>query len=191
MSDEPYVIVGLGNPGPHYARSRHNLGWLVADRLAQMYGLTFDKLQHKARLASGTVDGRRVILARPLTYMNLSGQAVGPLLRFYKAPLDHLLVVYDELDIPYGTLRLRPEGGAGGHGGMKSIIASVGSQDFARLRVGVGRPPAGWDAAAHVLAPWTKAEETELPSLVDRAAQTADTWLREGILTAMNRFNPN
>lgn len=191
MAGEPYVIAGLGNPGPEYAHSRHNVGWRVADRLAAMYGLQFDKLQHKARVASGAVDGQRVILVRPLTYMNLSGEAVGPILRFYKAPLDHLLVVYDEMDIPHGTLRLRPEGGPGGHGGMKSIIAAVGSQAFARLRVGVGRPPAGWDPADFVLASWTRAEEAELPTLVDRAAQAADTWLHDGILTAMNRFNPS
>lgn len=189
MSQAPYVIVGLGNPGPDYANSRHNVGWLVTERLAQLYGLSFDKLQFKARIAVGNANGRRVILARPLTYMNLSGASVGSITRFYKAPLDHLLVTYDDMDIPFGVLRMRPGGGAGGHGGMKSIIVAVGSQDFTRLRVGVGRPPAGWDPAAFVLAAWTRAEEAELPGLVDRAAQAVDTWLAEGTLKAMNLFN--
>lgn len=191
MTAEPFLIVGLGNPGPEYARSRHNVGWLVLERLAARSHCSFDKIQLKARVASGTVRDRRVVLARPLTYMNRSGESVGPLLRFYKVPLANLLVVYDEMDIPFATLRLRPGGGAGGHGGMKSIIAAVGGQDFARLRVGVGRPPAGWDPADYVLAQWTKDEVAQVPALVDRAADAVETWLTEGILTAMNRFNVN
>jgi PTH1 family peptidyl-tRNA hydrolase len=188
MSD-PYLIAGLGNPGPEYARSRHNVGWLVAERLAERYDLSFDKIQLKGRVALGNAHGQRVILVRPLTYMNSSGESVVPLMRFYKVPTTNLLVVYDELDIPFNTLRLRPAGGAGGHGGMKSIIRSLGSQDFARLRVGVGRPPAGWDPADFVLAQWTKDEQSQVPALVDRAADAADLWLTDGILTAMNRFN--
>ena len=189
MTSEPFLIVGLGNPGPEYARSRHNVGWLVVERLAERHRLRFDKVQLKARVAVGTARERRVILARPLTYMNRSGESVGPLLRFYKVPLSQLLVVYDEMDIPFAALRLRPGGGAGGHGGMKSIINALGAQDFTRLRVGLGRPPAGWDPADYVLAQWTKDEVAQLPTLVDRAADAIETWLTEGLLTAMNRFN--
>lgn len=189
MSTEPYLIVGLGNPGPQYARTRHNIGWLVVERLADAYGLRFDQLQSKGRVAQGSPHDRRLILVKPLTYMNLSGEAVGPLLRFYKIPLDHLLVIYDEMDIPFATLRMRPNGGAGGHGGMKSIIATLGSENFARLRVGVGRPPAGWDPPDYLLSPWTKDEEAQLPDLTQRAAQAAHVWLTEGLLPAMNQFN--
>lgn len=191
MATDTYLIVGLGNPGPQYARTRHNMGWMVVERLAEGSRLSFDRIQFKARVAAGTVGDRRVVLAKPLTYMNLSGEAVGPLLRFYKIPLEHLLIVYDEIDLPFNTLRLRSEGGAGGHRGMRSIIQTLGSQDFARLRVGVGRPPSGWEAADHVLAPWTKDEAALVPALVERAALAAETWLTEGILSAMNRFNAN
>ena len=189
MSQDPYLIVGLGNPGPQYARTRHNVGWLVVEKLADAYGLGFDRLQFKARVAQGTAHGQRLILAKPLTYMNLSGEAVGPLLRFYKVNMDHLLLIYDEMDIPFGTLRIRPSGGAGGHGGMKSVIATLGTENFARVRVGVGRPPPGWDPPDFLLSAWTKDEETHVPALVERAAQAAHTWLTEGLLTAMNRFN--
>lgn len=191
MATDTYLIVGLGNPGQQYARTRHNMGWMVVERLADQHRLSFDRLQFKARVASGMARDRRVVLAKPLTYMNLSGEAVGPLVRFYKIPLERLLVVYDEIDIPFNTLRLRAEGGAGGHRGMRSIIQSLGSQDFARLRVGVGRPPDGREAADHVLAPWTKEEAAQAPALVERAALAVETWLTEGILSAMNRFNAN
>ena len=191
MATDMYLIVGLGNPGPQYANTRHNIGWMVVERLAAQHRLSFDRLQFKARVAAGSLADRRVVLAKPLTYMNLSGEAVGPLMRFYKIPLERLLVVYDEIDIPFDTLRLRPEGGAGGHRGMRSIIQSLGSQQFARLRVGVGRPPSGWEAADHVLAPWTKDEAALVPALIERAALASETWLTEGILTAMNRFNAN
>lgn len=191
MTMDTHLIVGLGNPGPQYANTRHNMGWMVVERLGAQHRLSFDRLQFKARVATGVMRDQRVILAKPLTYMNLSGEAVGPLMRFYKIPVERLLVVYDEIDIPFNTLRLRSEGGAGGHGGMRSIIQALGSQQFARLRVGVGRPPSGWEAADHVLAPWTKEEAAFVPALVERAALAVETWLTEGILAAMNRFNAN
>lgn len=189
MTTEPYLIVGLGNPGPQYTRTRHNVGWLVVEKLAEAYGMSFDRIQFKARVAIGTPHNRRLILAKPLTYMNLSGEAVGPLLRFYKMPLERLLVVYDEMDIPFGTLRIRPGGGAGGHGGMKSLIGTLGTENFARVRVGVGRPPPGWDPPDFLLSAWTRDEEPQVPALVDRAAQAAHTWLVDGLLPAMNQFN--
>jgi peptidyl-tRNA hydrolase, PTH1 family len=183
------MIVGLGNPGPEYARTRHNIGWHVVERLAERHRLAFDRVQLKARVALGTIVGRRVILAKPLTYMNLSGQAVAPLMRFYKVPLDGLLVVYDELDLPFGALRMRPSGGAGGHNGMRSLLASLGSDGFARVRVGVGRPPPRWDPADYLLTQFTKDEEAELPGIVDQAADACEAWLNDGLITAMNRFN--
>lgn len=179
----------MGNPGREYAAHRHNIGFQIVEALAGAHGLTFDKLQHKARVAVGTIGDQRVILARPLTYMNSSGESVGPLVRWYKTPIDEVLVVYDDLDIPLGTLRLRLQGGSGGHRGMGSIIQLLGTEDFPRLRVGIGRPPAGWDPADYVLSPFT---EDELPIVVEvreRAVAVIEWWLQEGIEAAMNQFN--
>lgn len=185
----PKVIVGLGNPGREYAKHRHNIGFQVVEALAGAHGLTFDKLQHKARVASGRIAGHQVVLAKPLTYMNESGQSVSPLVHWYKTPLDQVLVVYDDLDVPLGVLRLRPGGGSGGHRGMRSIIQQLGSQDFPRLRIGIGRPPAGWDPADYVLSPFA---EDELPVVVEvreRAVAAIECWLHEGIEAAMTQFN--
>jgi len=185
----PFLIVGLGNPGPRYAPNRHNAGFRCVDLLAQRHNLTFDRLQHRALVATGTIVDEQVVLAKPLTYMNLSGQAVGPLVRSYKIPLDQLLVVYDDLDLPLGTIRLRPRGGAGGHKGMRSIINQLGSQDFPRLRIGIGRPPAGWDPADYVLSDFTPDELPLFRSAADNAVQAIECWLTEGLDAAMNRFN--
>lgn len=185
----PKLIVGLGNPGREYAKHRHNIGFQVVEALAEAHGLTFDKLQHKARVAVGKVGDQPVVLAKPLTYMNNSGESVGPLTRWYKTPIDHLLVVYDDLDIPLGTLRLRPKGGSGGHRGMRSIIRQLGTEDFPRLRIGIGRPPAGWEPADYVLSPFT---EDELPIVVEvreRAVAAIECWLMEDIDVAMTRFS--
>jgi PTH1 family peptidyl-tRNA hydrolase len=159
------------------------------DLLAQAHGLTFDKVQHRALVATGAIKGQRVVLAKPLTYMNLSGQAVGPLVRWHKVPLDQLLVIYDDLDLPLGTIRLRPRGGAGGHKGMRSIITELSSQDFPRLRLGIGRPPAGWDPADYVLSDFGPDELPVFRSAAEIAVQAIECWLSEGLITAMNRFN--
>ncbi|MFQ5854896.1 MAG: aminoacyl-tRNA hydrolase [Anaerolineae bacterium] len=183
------MIVGLGNPGREYAKHRHNIGFQVVEALAEAHGLSFDKLQHKARVAVGKVNEEPVVLARPLTYMNKSGESVGPLTRWYKAPVGQLLVVYDDLDIPLGTVRLRPKGGSGGHRGMHSIILRLGTEDFPRLRIGIGRPPAGWDPADYVLSPFT---EDELPIVIEvreRAVAAIECWLKEGVDVAMTQFN--
>lgn len=185
----PTLIVGLGNPGQDHAEDRHNIGFHVVEAFAEAHGLDFDKLQHKARVAVGRIDRRRVVLAKPLTYMNKSGQSVSPLAHWYKVPLESLLVVYDDLDIPLGTLRLRPKGGAGGHRGVRSIIRQLGTRDFPRVRVGIGRPPAGWDPADYVLHPFS---EDELPLVVDvreQAMAAIECWLQEGIEAAMTQYN--
>lgn len=189
LQSAAHLIVGLGNPGQEYARHRHNVGFRIVETLADHHGLVFDQLQHKARVSMGRIADERVILAKPLTYMNKSGESVGPLLRWYKLPLENLLIVYDDLDVPLGILRLRPEGGSGGHRGMRSIIHRLGTGEFARLRVGIGRPPAGWDPADYVLSPFT---ENELPLVVDvceRGVAAVELWLAEGIDAAMNEFN--
>ena len=183
------LIVGLGNPGPRYAANRHNAGFRCLERLAVGHGLAFDKRQKQARVALGDIRGWRVILAKPQTFMNESGRAVAPLARFYKVGLERLLVVYDDLDLPLGTLRLRPEGGSGGHKGMRSIIEHLGSQDFPRLRIGIGRPPGQMDPAAYVLQDFSAAEKILLEETLERAVTAIETWLCEGIEAAMGQYN--
>jgi PTH1 family peptidyl-tRNA hydrolase len=186
--------VGLGNPGREHASNRHNVGFMIAERWAAAHALSFNKLQHHAIIAQGRSaiggDNRRVIVAKPQTYMNESGRAVGALLRFYKIPVEQLLVIFDDLDLPFGVIRLRPDGGPGGHNGMRSIIQHLGHKQFARLRVGIGRPPGRMDPAAFVLQDFSRAEAAELDALLDRARQAIDIFLAAGITAAMNQFNP-
>ncbi|RMF27929.1 MAG: aminoacyl-tRNA hydrolase [Chloroflexi bacterium] len=184
-----WLIVGLGNPGRRYARHRHNVGFRCLDRLAARHGLTFDRVQHRALLALGSIADRAVVLAKPQTFMNESGRAVAPLVRAYQVPLERLLVVYDDLDLPPGTIRLRPEGGSGGHRGMRSIIEALGSQDFPRLRVGIGRPPGRMDPADYVLQDLSPEEEELFDQVCDRVAEAIHCWLTEGITLAMSRYN--
>ena len=184
------LIVGLGNPGREYALHRHNVGFRVLDVLAHDQGLTF--VRHKearARVAEGCLAGRAVVLAKPQTFMNLSGKAVARLSRLYKIPPQCILVVYDDLDLPLGRLRLRPEGGSGGHKGVRSIIDLLGNQSFPRLRVGIGRPPGNVEAADYVLQPFAPEEQPLLNVILKRAAAAALCWLEEGIEAAMERFN--
>jgi len=188
--DEPVekLIVGLGNPGRKYAHNRHNVGFQCLDRLAQAHGLSFTQRRAKASLALGKIADVRVVLARPLTYMNHSGQAVRPLVSFYKLSLEDILVIHDDLDLPLGTTRLRPEGGSGGHKGMRSIIEALGSQAFPRLRVGIGRPP-GNDAVSYVLSDFTADEQITLESVYERVVAAVELFLRESIEAAMNAYN--
>jgi PTH1 family peptidyl-tRNA hydrolase len=186
---EPYLIAGLGNPGPRYAANRHNVGFHCVERLGVALGLTFDKRQKQADVALGSFQARRVILARPQTFMNEIGRAVAPLARFYQVLLEHLLVVYDDLDLPLGTLRLRPGGGSGGHKGMRSVIEHLGTLDFPRLRIGIGRPPGQMDPAAYVLQDFSADEEPLLEETLERAVAAIETWLREGIEAAMEQYN--
>ncbi len=185
----PYLIVGLGNPGPEYKLNRHNVGFMVADTLAKELGETFGRMQSNAMVAQGKRGEQRVVLAKPRTFMNRSGSAVGALLRFYKTPLEKLLVIYDDVDLPFETLRLRGEGSSGGQNGMKSIIENLGSQEFARLRVGVSRPKGRMRTPDHVLQDFSRDEQTDLPFLLDRAAEAAFTFIDEGIVAAMNKYN--
>ena len=183
------LIVGLGNPGREYAGNRHNVGWHVADHFVSSRGWRFHKRQNDALIAIGRIGEVRVVVAKPQTFMNLSGRAVQPLARFYKAPPDRMLVIYDDLDLPFGAIRLRERGGAGGHNCMKSIIERMGSRDFPRLRIGVGRPLGRMDAAAYVLRDFDTAEQAELPDVLDRAAKAIETFVADGIGVAMNTHN--
>jgi PTH1 family peptidyl-tRNA hydrolase len=187
------MIVGLGNPGPEYARSRHNVGFQVIDLFAARHRLSFDKAQKRARVTQGPVTlagwSGRVLLAKPITYMNASGEAVGPLAKFYKVAPADILVVFDDLDLPVGRLRLRPDGGSSGQKGVKSIIQSIGTESFSRLRVGIGRPPGQMDPADYVLQPFSAAQEEEMAFVRMKAADAIEAWLSQGIDAAMNQFN--
>jgi peptidyl-tRNA hydrolase, PTH1 family len=185
-----WLIVGLGNPGEEYARTRHNVGFGAVNEIARRHGLAWSGKRSNARLAEGHIGGQRVALARPQTFMNLSGQAVVGLCQWYKLdPTRELLVIYDDIDLPFATLRLRERGSAGTHNGMKSIVSLLGTQVFPRLRVGIGQKPEGWDLAKYVLGRWTRDEEQALPGLYERIADAADLIAREGFTAAMNRYN--
>lgn len=175
--EEFVLIVGLGNPGPAYAHNRHNIGFRMLDSLAEIYQQTFSRTEHHASTAHGTAEGERVILAKPQTWMNESGKAVGPLSNFYKVTPDRLLVIYDDLDIPLGTVRFRLSGSSGGHRGVQSIIQQLGTQEFPRLRLGIGRPPGRMDPAAYVLQNFSTEEELLLEETLRLAKTLIIAWL--------------
>ena len=185
----PYLIVGLGNPGSQYRKNRHNVGFMVLDALAESAGIPLRRVSFQALVGKGSLAGAPAILAKPQTFMNNSGQSVAPLMRFYKIPLDHLLVVHDDLDLPYGTLRLRPQGGAGGQRGMGSIIGKLNTQEFARLRMGIGRPPGRMDPKDYVLYDFDADQVEFLPEVLQRGTDAIHRFIRDGIEQAMNDFN--
>ena len=189
LPSSPYLLAGLGNPGREYRQNRHNVGFMAVDRLAARLKIKFTRLEGKALVTKADYQGRRLVLAKPQTFMNLSGQAVGSLVRFYKVPVEQLLVVYDDVDLPFGALRLRMEGGSAGQKGMASIIERLGTQAFPRLRIGIGRPPGRKDAAAYVLEDFSAQEIEHLAASLDRAAEAILTFVTQGITTAMNQFN--
>ena len=184
-----WLIVGLGNPGKKYTQTRHNVGFHIVDRLAESAGLVFDMQKHQAMLARGKIDGVPMMLVKPQTFMNLSGKAVAPLARFYKIPPARIFVIFDDLDLPTARLRIRLKGGAGGHKGMRSIINLLGTQEFPRMRVGIGRPPGQMPVEAYVLQAFSPAEWDEMLVTYARAVDAIRTVLTEGVETAMNRFN--
>jgi PTH1 family peptidyl-tRNA hydrolase len=187
---ERHLLVGLGNPGREYRLNRHNAGFLLLDRLVERHRLLgFTKRQGKALITTGQIADTSVVLAKPQTYMNLSGEAVSSLVRFYQVPLARLLVILDEIDLPFGTLRLRAEGGSAGQGGLKSIIQQLGTEAFPRLRLGVGRPPGVKAAANYVLRDFRGEELEILDVVLTTAAEAVECFLREGITAAMNRYN--
>jgi PTH1 family peptidyl-tRNA hydrolase len=189
MEERRRIIAGLGNPGREYARNRHNIGFLIVDALAEKHGLKFTKMMCKGMVALGEIAGAKVALVKPQTYMNLSGECIGPILKFYKSEPSDLLVMYDELDLPAGKLRLLGKGGAGGHNGMRSIIARIGTQDFPRLRCGIGRPPGRMAPKDFVLQDYSSAELASMHELYDRAIEGVSRWLTQGIDNAMNHVN--
>ena len=189
QNNQTILIVGLGNPGKQYRQTRHNIGFLLIDFLAETLDLTFGRMQQKALVTTGHYQGIKIILAKPQTFMNNSGQAVGALMRFYKLPFENLLIVCDDVDLPFETLRLRPSGGSAGQKGMKSIIQHVGSQEFPRLRMGIDRPPGRMDTADYVLQKFSAKDGEALAFFLRRAADAALAFVSEGIDIAMTSFN--
>ncbi|MCV7205209.1 aminoacyl-tRNA hydrolase [Mycolicibacterium peregrinum] len=184
---EPLLVVGLGNPGPAYAKTRHNVGFMVADVLAARIGSAF-KVHKKsgAEVITGRLAGAPVVLAKPRCYMNESGRQVGPLAKFYSVPPGRIVVIHDELDIDFGRIRLKVGGGEGGHNGLRSVASALGSKDFQRVRIGVGRPPGRKDPAAYVLEAFTAAERTELPTICEQAADATELLIAQGLEPAQN-----
>jgi PTH1 family peptidyl-tRNA hydrolase len=189
-ASDKFLIVGLGNTGRKYQRNRHNVGFMIVDRLAELHGISVNRVQNKTLVGNGRIANQSVILAKPQTMMNLSGDAVGPIANYYNIPPANVLVIYDELDLPLGTIRLREKGGAGGHNGMKSIINHLGN-DFPRLRLGIGRPPGRMPPAAYVLQDFSKEDAPIVVELIDTAVQAVTTFLTDGIDLAMSRHNKN
>ncbi|WP_030515225.1 aminoacyl-tRNA hydrolase [Nocardia sp. NRRL WC-3656] len=189
-STAPALVVGLGNPGPEYERTRHNAGFLVADVLAERIGGRFTV--HKksgADLFEARLDGRKILLAKPRTYMNLSGRPVAALARFFSVPPTDVIVVHDELDLPFGSIRLKRGGGEGGHNGLRSISNALSTKDYLRVRFGVGRPPGRQDPADFVLKPFSAPERKEVPVLVEQTADAVELLLRVGLETAQNQLH--
>jgi peptidyl-tRNA hydrolase, PTH1 family len=185
----PFLVAGLGNPGKEYRDTRHNVGFMLLDRMAEKLRVTFSRVEMRALVTKAEYEGRKLVLAKPQTYMNLSGKSVASLARFYKIPASHLLVIYDEVDLPFGTLRIRPAGGSAGHKGMGSIVEALGTDEFPRLRIGIGRPAGRKSAADYVLQDLSKDEQVFLLPTLDRAVEAVFTFINSGVEAAMNQFN--
>lgn len=190
--DEPgdsWLIAGLGNPGAEYERTRHNIGFRVLDLLAERLGTRFKRGRTSALVAEARDGDLRIVLAKPTTYMNLSGNAIAPLARYFKIEPERVVVVHDEIDLPFGSLRVKFGGGTAGHNGLRSLVSSLGTPEFARVRVGVGRPAGRKEAADHVLDAFSKAEEKEVPIVVAEAADAVQEIMRDGVERTQNRIN--
>lgn len=186
---DKYLIVGLGNPGLKYEKTRHNVGWWVIDELIKRYDMGGGRDDKRAVTWDGIIKGKKVKLAKPLTYMNLSGESVRPLMDYYDIPLENLIVIHDDLDTPFGTIRLRKTGGHGGQNGIRNIIQHLGTKDFARVRFGIGRPPGKMRPVDFVLQTFHGDDEILAQELTTKAANTIETWLTEGIEQAMSQYN--
>lgn len=197
MSDRPWLVVGLGNPGPKYAGNRHNVGQMVLDLLAERAGARFSKharaqavvAETRLGVLPGGAPGPRVILAKPTTYMNTSGGPVSALAKYYDVPADQVVMVHDEVDIPFDTIKLKIGGGEGGHNGLRDTTKALGTKDYHRVRVGVGRPPGRMDTADYVLRDFSGTEKKDLPILVDDAADAVEMLLTQGLLAAQGKFH--
>ena len=187
---EPLLVVGLGNPGENYARTRHNVGFMVADVLAARLGSKFKTHKRSgAEIVTGRLAGHAVVLAKPRCYMNESGRQVGPLAKFYSVPPADIVVIHDDLDIDFGRIRLKLGGGEGGHNGLRSIAAALGTKDFQRVRIGIGRPPGRKDPAAFVLETFSATERAEVPTICEQAADATALLIELGLESAQNHVH--
>ena len=189
LDKENTLIVGLGNPGLAYRHNRHNVGFMVADALADKLEIPLKRVKFKAQIGNGKLEDIPIIIAKPLTFMNNSGEAVAPLVRYFKVPLERLLVIHDDMDLPLGTLRMRPSGGSAGHNGMLSIFDKLGTNAIPRLRVGIGRPPGRMDPADYVLQDFPKSDEELLKMVIAQACEAALAFITNGLEKAMNTYN--
>ena len=186
------IICGLGNPGREYERHRHNIGFMVVEALLSRARAELNHEKFQARVGQGTLGGEKVLFLEPQTYMNLSGRSVAEAARFYKVAVEDILVIHDELDLPFGRLQLKAGGGSGGHNGLKSTVSNLGEDSFIRLRFGIGKPQgpnAKERVAGYVLSNFDDGERRQLDDLIAQAADASDTWVRDGLATAMNRYN--
>ncbi|PPA68533.1 aminoacyl-tRNA hydrolase [Jeotgalibacillus proteolyticus] len=183
------LIVGLGNPGKTYDKTKHNIGFEVIDELSARWNAPLLQSKFKGAFATVHRNGEKIILLKPLTYMNLSGESIRPLMDYFDIPLEDVVVIYDDLDLPLGGLRLRQKGSAGGHNGIKSTIAHLGTQDFNRIRIGISRPPQGMKVPDYVLSRFSKEEWAEMENVVKRSAEACEKWLEKPFLEVMNEFN--
>lgn len=184
-----YLIAGLGNPSKTYEGTRHNIGFTMIDAIGEKYGIDVTTKKHKAFVGRGIIDGMRVILAKPQTYMNLSGESVREIADFYKIEPENIIIIYDDISLDVGQLRIRKKGSAGGHNGIKNIIACLGTQEFPRIKVGIGNKPEGWDLADYVLSKYSKAEQEALEEAADGVIGAVKLMLMDDIEAAMNRYN--
>lgn len=189
MADDRWLIVGLGNPGPGYAGNRHNIGFMCCDEIAAVIGGKFKRDRSRSMALSGVLAGRPVTVAKPTTFMNVSGGPAAALSRFLKIPAERIVVIHDELDLPFGSIRMKLGGGDNGHNGLRSVTAALGTRDYHRVRIGIGRPPGRMDPADYVLRNFTAAERAELPALLGRSADAVEALLTQGLAAAQNSFH--
>lgn len=184
------VFVGLGNPTPEYTATKHNVGFMLADRFADKISASDWREKFNALVAEAFFNDEKLLIVKPQTFMNLSGEAVAPIVNFYKIDLQNLVVAHDDMDLSLGTIRLRPKGSGGGHHGIESIIQHLGTQNFPRIRIGVGRPPQNWSVNHHVLSPFTQNDANKISAVLDELVPAILCIFSEGINAAMNKFNP-
>ena len=184
------IIVGLGNPGNEYAKTRHNVGFMLVDALAEHLNINLWKDKFNAQIAEGRIGTEKILLVKPQTYMNNSGEAVGPLMRWYKVTPEDIIVAHDDMDIPAGTIRIRKKGSSGGHNGIKSLIAHLGSENFSRVRLGVGRPLPGWSVVNNVLAPFPQEDKTAVDEAIKYLIPAVECIVNDSVDMAMNKYNP-
>jgi PTH1 family peptidyl-tRNA hydrolase len=183
------IVAGLGNPGSKYENTRHNVGFMAVDLLSKKYGIKVNRLKNKALTGDGLINGERVLLVKPQTFMNLSGESIRDIVQWYKVPVENLIVIYDDVDLPVGALRIRSKGSSGTHNGMRSVIYQLQSDGFPRIRIGIGKAPEGWELADYVLGRLSPEEIPLLGESTERAAEAAAHIVAKGVTAAMNKYN--